>query len=459
MKNLFLLFITLTSFLSNAQLNKAGDIRKLNEFISLKKTEKGYVFIGSNGKISQEYTYVYLQNYGIIETNIVPPFDPKAIIFRESTNRCYVNDNSFRKHYHVFELMKELGTIDDYCFEEELTFSNIRDGLIEDYCWVSKDGKYAMVTPDGKFLTDLKYDAIGWFDDRESPFNFSRNRTLLFNKRKEKKRNITVILDKFTGKELFATKDSIVKYWNAKNYLIKKSKNKYYLVYKSKKQKVPIEFINLDGLPIESSIFTNVKAGKDALFMDINGKKIKSNLIPLSNFYKGHCIVLEKILEDQEFNYYGEPLYRKETNTVKIINEQFETIKILETFEQREHLESNRYHDYFNDYGQIIVSNRKESFVMDYMGNTIFKIDKKDTQIEEIYKGIYEVSDYERIYSNFYNQKGEKLINQKLLNMYRFDSFKFKEGINENYFTLYNHPNFPLIKLNKNNDIIFSEYQ
>mgnify|MGYP003469019599 FL=1 len=152
-------------------------------------------------------------------------------------------------------------------------------------------------------------------------------------------------------------------------------------------------------------------------------------------------------------------MYRKETNTVKIINEQFETIKILETFEQREHLESNRYRDYFNDYGQIIVSNRKESFVMDYMGNTVFKIDKKDTKIEEIYKGIYEVSDYERIYSNFYNQKGEKLINQKLLNMYRFDNFKFKEGINENYFTLYNHPNLPLIKLNKNNDIIFSEYQ
>jgi len=457
LKNIFLLFIIINSFLSNAQLNKSGDIIKLNDYLSLKKTEKGYVFTDYKGIVSKEYTYAYIpDSSGFIETMIVLPPD-KHIIY--ASNPCYTTDNTERKTYHIFELMKELGTIEKYSFENELTFSNIKDRRTGDYGWVLINEKYAMVTPDGKFLTDLKYDAIGWFDDRESPFNFSRNRTLLFNQRKEKKTNITVILDKFTGEELFATKDSIVKYWNAENYLIKKSKNKYLLVYKSKVHNVPKEFINLDGLPIESSIFTNIRARKDALFMDINGKKIKSELKPLTNFYKGHCIVLEKILEEQEFNYYGEPLYRKETNIVKIINEQFETIKILETFEQRDHLESNRYNDYFNDYGQIIVSNRKESFVMNYMGNTIFKIDKKDTQIEEIYKGIYEVSDNGSVYSNFYNQKGEKLINQKLLNMYKFDSFKFKEGISENYFTLYYHPNFPLIKLNKNNDIIFSEYQ
>lgn len=459
MKNIFLLFIIINSFLSNAQLNKSGDVIKLNELISLKKTEKGYVFIGSNGKISKEYTYVYLKDYGIIETNIVTPFDPKAIIFRESTNRCYVNGNSNRRNYHVFELMKELGTIDDYHFERELTFSNIRDGLSGDYGWISQNGKYAMANPQGVFVTEPKYDRPSWFDERESPYGFYRDRKLLFNQRTKKGKKVTVILDKFTRKEVFATKDSIVKYWNTENHLLKTTKNKYYLTYKSKKRKVPKEFIYLNGLPIESSIFTSPRDRRNAFFMDINGEKIKSDLIPLTNFYKGYGIVLEKILEEQEFNYYGEPLYRKETNTVKIINEQFETIKILETFEQREHLESNRYRDYFNDYGQIIVSNRKESFVMDYMGNTVFKIDKKDTKIEEIYKGIYEVSDYERIYSNFYNQKGEKLINQKLLNMYRFDNFKFKEGINENYFTLYNHPNLPLIKLNKNNDIIFSEYQ
>ena len=460
MKNIFLLFIIINSFLIHAQPIQDGELKKLNEFISLKKTEKGYVFIGSNGKISKEYTYVYLKNYGIVETIIVPPYDPDAISVERFYDRCHTgNDNSIRRDYHVLQLMKELGSIDNYHFQNELTFSNIRDGLAGNYGWVSENGKYAMVTPAGKFLTDLKYDAIGWFDDRESPFNFSRNRTLLFNQRKEKKRNITVILDKFTGEELLATKDSIVKYWNAKNYLIKKSKNKYLLVYKSKEHNVPKEFINLDGLPIESSIFTNVRARKDALFMDINGKKIKSNLIPLSNFYKGHCIVLEKILADQEFNYYGEPLHRKETNTVKIINEQFETIKILETFEHRDYLRAYRYRDFFNDYGQIIVSNRKESFVMDYMGNTIFKIDKEDTKIEEIHKGIYEVNDNSKLYSNFYNQKGEKLINQKLLNMYRLDSFEFKEGINENYFVLYYYPNFPLVKLNENNEVIFSEYQ
>jgi|SRR5690554_6870861 len=457
----FTLFIALflCSLITNAQ-RKTGEIQVINDYLSLKKTEKGYIFIDYKGNKSKEYTYVYLQNYGIVETIIVPPYDPNAIIVEHTNNKCYSgNDNSVRKDYHVLELMKELGTIDNYHFQNELTFSNIRDGLTGDYGWISQNGKYAMVTPDVKFLTEFIYDHQGWFDSRESPYGFYRDRILLFNQRKEKRKKVTVIIDKFTGNELFATKDSIVKYWNAENYLLKTSKNKYYFTYRSKKREVSKEFAYLNGLPIESSIFTSSRDRRNAFFMYENGNKIESHLMPLTNFYKGYGVVLEKSFEDQKFNYYGEPLYRKEMNTVKIINEQFETIKVLEMYEQRDHLESYNYRDFFNDYGQIIVYNRKESFVMDYTGVIIFKIEKPDIRIEEIYKGLYEVSSSGTLYSNFYNQKGEKLINQRLLDMYKFDSFRFKEGINENYLVQNYYPAFKYVTLDKENNVIDSYYK
>ena len=447
------------SFITNAQ-TKTGDVRVINDYLSLKKTEKGYVFIDYKGNKSKEYTYVYLQNYGIVETIIVPPYDPNTIIIKPTNDRCYSgNDNSIRRDHHTFELLKELGTIDNYYFKDELTFSNIRDGLTGNYGWISQNEKYAMVTPEGNFLTEFIYDHQGWFDERESPYRFSRDRILLFNQRTEKGRKVTVIIDKFTGKEVFATKDSIVKYWNAENYLLKTAKNKYYLTYKSNENEVPKEFSYLNGLPIESSIFTNCRDRNNTFFMYENGNKIESDLIPLTNFYKGYCIVLEKSLEEQKFNYYGEPLYRKEINTVKIINEQFETVKVLETYEQRDYLESYKYRDFFNDYGQIIVYNRKESFIMDYTGAIAFKTEKPDIRIKEVYKGLYEVSDNGTLYSNFYNQKGEKLINERLLKMYRVDDFIFKEGVDGNYLTLYYHPNFKYVTLDKENNVIDSYYE
>jgi len=450
----FTLFIALFlwSLITNAQ-RKTGDIQVINDYLSLKKTEKGYVFTDYKGTVSKEYTYVYVLNSGFIETTIVPPPDKRVIY---ASNPCYTTDNTEHKTYHIFELMKELGTIEKYSFENELTFSNIKDGRTGDYGWVLINGKYAMANPKGEFITEPKYDYQGSFSERGQPF---RNRTILFNQRTENGKKVTVIMDKFTGNELFTTKDSIVKYWNLETHILKTAKNKYYLTYQSKKHQVSEKFIYLRALPVDSSVYTYYRDNNNCGFMDERGNKIESELKPLTNFYKGHCIVLEKCLEEQKYNYYGEPLYRKEITAVKLINEQFETVKILENYTESDRLQANSYRDYFNDYGQIVVHNRKEATVMDYTGAIVFKIEQPNVRINEIYKGVYEVSDNGVLYSNFYNQKGEKLINQKLLNMYRFDSFKFKEGISENYFTLYYHPNFPLIKLNKNNDIIFSEYQ
>lgn len=454
----FALFIALflCSLIANAQ-PKIGEIPVINDYLSLKKTEKGYVFIDYKGNKSKEYTYVYLKNYGIIETIIVPPYDLNAIIIKPTNNRCYSgNDNSIRRDLHIFELMKELGTIDNYHFQNELTFSNIRDGLAGGYGWISQNGKYAMANPKGEFITEPKYDYQGSFSERGQPF---RNRTILFNQRTEKDKKVTVIIDRFTGNELFATKDSIVKYWNPEKHILKTANNKYYLTEKSKKYEVSEKFIYLREFPVESSVYTYYHDNNNCGFMDKRGNKIESNLKPLTNFYKGHCIALEKSLEEQKYNYYGEPLYRKEITTVKIINEQFETVKILENYTQSDRLEANSYRNFFNDYGQIVVDNRKEAFVMNYTGVVVFKIEQPNIRIEEIYKGVYEVSDNGTLYSNFYNQKGEKLINQRLLDMYKFNSFRFKEGIEENYFVQYYHPTFKLVTLDKENNVIDTYYK
>lgn len=447
----FFIALFLCSLITNAQ-RKSGEIQVINDYLSLKKTEKGYVFIDYRGNKSIEYTYVYILNSGFIETTIVPP--PNKRIIYES-NPCYTVDNTEYKTFHIFGLMKELGTIDNYHFQNELTFSNIRDGLSGDYGWVLLNGKYAMANPKGEFITKPKYDYQGSFSERGQPF---RNRTILFNQRTERGKKLTVIMDKFNGNELFATKDSIVKYWNREKHILKTAKNKYYLTYQSKKYEVSETFIYLRGLPVESSVYTYYRDNNNFGFMDERGNKIESNLKPLTSFYKGHCIALEKSFEEQKFNYYGEPLYRKEMNTVKIINEQFETVKVLETYEQRDHLESYNYRDFFNDYGQIIVYNRNESFVMDYTGAVVFKIEQPNIRINEIYKGVYEVSSNGTLYSNFYNQKGEKLINERLLKMYRVDDFVFKEGVDGNYLTLYYHPNFKYVTLDKENNVIDAYY-
>ncbi len=440
MKKVILLnMFFLSSFLCFSQgLEKKNDIKIINKYLSLVKTQRSYFFLDNQGHKSQEYTYAFLRDGGFVEITIVPPANERIVY---SYNRCYIDDNTIHKIFHLWDLMKEMKIIDDFRFvtSSDLTIENFRNGFVDDNGYASKNGKFAIITNKGEFLTDFKYRDEIFFDSKP-----------LINYYNQNGKWISVILDKSNGKELLSTKDTIVKYWNPNNHLIKNKRNKYFLTYQGKKYKVPKEFRFIESLPIESTIFTYNK------FIDIKGKKIKSNLIPYTNFYKGYCIVLEIIKEEQKYNYYGEALPQRETRMFKIINEKFETVKTLPDI--------GSINGDFNKYGQINASMKSHSsneFIMDYNGNYIIQPSKFINRIEEIYEGLYKVTD--RSYppttesseqENYYNQKGKKIINKETLRI--GSNFTFKEGVDKNYIVSYG---IKYITLDKENNVIDSYYK
>ncbi|MGV9004277.1 hypothetical protein [Flavobacterium sp.] len=444
---ILLLFILLSHFCMSQSGSQKDVVTVLNNYLSLVKTEKGYVFTDDKGNKTIEYTYVYLKNYGMIETIIVPPIDPDKPIIK-SVNRFHGNDYSIRVDFHVLDLMKELKIIDDYTFIplQELTWANIRDGKISDIGCANKDGKVAMVSNNGTFLTDFKYSSLIEDDNKA-----------IFNSYSDKGNIVVVVLDKYTGKEIFATKDSLVQYWNPENHIVKTKEAKYFLTYHSKKHKVTEEFSHVSGLPVNSSIFTyRDYLGKRSGFLDIKGKKVtpETELIPQTNFYNGRCLVLEIIKEEQKYNYYKEPLAREERRVFKLINERFETIKLLP--------EVTGVSSPFNKYGQCIVygTQRDNSFVIDFYGNEIIPASMYANRITEINEGLYEVTDKtypatneSRQQENFYNQKGEKVVSAQILEI--INGFYFKSGLNENYLTMYGHK---YITLSKDNTVLKSDY-
>lgn len=447
MKKVIFIIFLLNSFCCFSQeVLKTGDKKIINKCLTLVKTQNGYVFIGPKGQESQQYDNVYINENGSILTTILRPEDQKKI---RDKNELYFKNNNITVNWHVLDLMKELKFIDDYYFggTNDLTDENINKGFVEDYGNASKDGKMALVTNKGEFITPLKY-TNEFYSIEEPVLNYYfKNKKLL-----------RVIIDKFSGKELLATQDSIAGYWDPHNYVLKNKRGKYKLVYNGKEQKTPKDFKTLNNNPpIASTIFTYNNG-----FFDITGKKIESQLIPRSNFYKGHCIVIEIIKEVQKFNYYGEALPQKETRTLKIINEKFETVK---TLPEITHILSH-----FNKYGQIIVEKSYEvprsfsvenQFVIDYNGNEILPSTKSRNRIEEIYEGLYldidiklasEQQQLKR--SIFYNQKGEKLVNDATIKQTSY--LGFKESLNENYLICYG---LIYITLDKENNVISSHDQ
>lgn len=443
MKKAIVILFFINSFSCFSQeLLKTGDKKIINKCLTLVKTLNGYVFIGPEGQESQKYDNVYINEDGSILTTILRPADKQKI--RDKNELPY--NNNITINWHVLNLMKELKFIDEYHFggTNDLTDENISKGFVEDYGNASKDGKMALITNKGEFITALKY--TNEFYIIETP---------VLNYYLKNKKLITVVIDHFSGKELLATKDSIAAYWDSDNYVLKNKRGKYTLVYNGKIQKTPKDFKSLNNNPpIASTIFTYNNG-----FFDSTGKKIESQLIPRSNFYKGHCIVMEIIKEKQKFNYYGEALPQHETRTLKIINEKFETIK---TLPEITHILSH-----FNKYGQIIVEKSYEvprsfsienQYVIDYNGNEILPSTKSRNKIEEIYDGLY--LDIDKTFASerqklnrtiFYNQKGEKIVPENILQQTSY--LGLKESLNENYLVCYG---IVYVTLDKENNVINS---
>lgn len=462
MKNILGLVLIIFPFFYFSQ----GDYTQVNKYLALIKTENGYIFTDNKGIKSEEFTYVYFRSNGYIETIIVPPIDPNQIIkVRPIPNDTFPYkdcgypgfDNTIRNQYHVFELMKRLKMIDDYGFKPylELSWADIRDGKIDELGYASKNGKHAIVSIQGEFISDLKYNHPIYFEDIKPTFNTYT----------EKGKIVSVVLDKLTGLEFLATKDSIVRYWGPENYLLKNDKGKYFLTYQANKQEVPEIWKYVTNLSFESSLFTYKKLYTENLltkeehgFINLKGEKVEpeNEIIPYTNFYKGHCIAVEVITEEEKFDSKGNLLPQKKNRILKIINEQFETVKILD--------EVSYINSRFNKYGQIIVESKSTSengFIIDYKGNHIIPPSGFPNRITEVHEGVYRITD--RAYpasnesqqqENFYNQKGEQLVNAETLRITR--NIKFKEGIRKNYLVSYG---FKMITLDKENGLIDSYYK
>jgi hypothetical protein len=341
--------------------------------------------------------------------------------------------------------MKEMGIIDKHYLQDMSTFDEQEFEMmqIEDFGYAAKNGKYAKVSRYGVILTEFKYEN----ENLNSYTELTKNK---------KKKHISIVLDDFSGQEIFKTKDSLVTYWNPDNYIVKNIKTKtYYLTYNAKTSIVPESFSRLNGLPIESNIFTYKTEYKKLNygFTRLDGKKIKSNLIPLTNFYNGHCIALEIIKEPDSKNYYGETIHGKINSTIILINEKLETIKNLTNFK---YLDGN----YFNKYGNIIVDDNTCRFVIDYNGTAIIPYVKFDNRMKEVYEGLYYVQDYSYTKTkeseeiiNYYNQKGEKIIDPNW--GYPPKYLDFKAGKDANYIM---YGKYKLLTLDKENKIIIKNF-
>ncbi len=462
MKSILTIAMFIIPFLCYTQ----SDYKQINKYLALKKTKNGYVFTDNKGKQSREYTNVNLKNYGFIEMSISYPRSLNEIkspqpISVDTTRfeKCGtpLNDIYTKLDIHVFQLMKELQIIDDFEFYpfSEFTWADIRDGKINDIGYVLKEGKYALVSTHGEFLSEFKYNHSTYFDDNKPVINnYTENGKL-----------ITVVLDHLTGLEWLATSDSLVRYWSPENYLVKTNEHKYFLTYKAKTVEVPEIWKYVEYLSYESSLFTyknlyskNRLTVEERGFITFSGEKIepKGEIIPYTNFYNGHCLVTEVVEEEKRLDNQGNVLPQKKLKVLKIINENFETIKVLD--------EVSYIRSSFNKYGQIVVENKYETdnnFVIDYTGKHIIPPSGFANRIKEVYAGIYRItdraypsSDESRKQENFYNQKGEKLLNKRTLET-TWD-IKFKEGIQENYL-IYN--NFKFVTLDKSNRIINSYFE
>ena len=435
---IFIFFLLLLTNFSYSQENNyipIVDGGLVQNDVYLFKTKIGWTFTNNKGK---QYPY-FFKEINSIKNGIISYCNKRAI-GKGDYFPCQDEGN-----IHIFQIMKEMGIIEKHYLQDMSSFDDQEFEMmqIEDFGYAAKNGKYAKVSRYGAILTEFKYD------------NENLNSYTELNKSRKKKQ-ITVVLDDFSGQELFKTKDSLVTYWNPNNYLVKNIKTKtHYLTYNAKTSKVPESFSRLNGLPIDSNIFTYKSEYQkfNYGFASLDGKKIKSNLIPLTNFYKGHCIALENIKEPDSKNYYVETIPGKITSTIILINEKLEMIKILNNFK---YLNGN----YFNKYGNIIVDDNTCRFVIDYNGNAIIPPVKFDNRMKEVYEGLYDVQDYSYTKTkeseaiiNYYNQKGEKIVDPNW--GYAPKYLDFKIGKEANYIMYGKHQ---LVTLDKENKIIIKNF-
>ena len=432
---LFLLLITELSFSQDNNYIPIVDGGLVQNEVYLFKTKNGWTFTNKKGK---QYP-LFFKEISSIKNGIISYCNKRTI----GTGDYFPCQDEGT--IHIFQIMKEMGIIEKHYLQDLSSFSEQEFDMmqIDDFGYASKNGKYAKVSRYGSILTEFKYDN----ENLNSYTELTKNK---------KKKLITVILDDFSGQELFHTKDSLVTYWNSNNFLVKNIKTKtYHLTFNSKTYKVSESFSHLNGLPVHSTIFTyrNNNQKLNYGFVTLDGKKINSHLIPLTNFYKGHCIALETIKEPDSKNYYGETIQGKVTSAFKLINEKLETIKILTNFKYL-------YENYFNKYGNIIVDDNTCRFVIDYNGANIIAPVKFDNRLKEVYEGLYDVQDYSYTKTkeseeiiNYYNQKGEKIVDPNW--GYAPKYLDFKVGKDANYIMYGKHQ---LITLDKENRIISKNF-
>ncbi|KAF2328844.1 hypothetical protein [Flavobacterium ginsenosidimutans] len=445
-----IIFFPLILFSQENRIIKMIDGEPIKNGVFLKSTPEGWTFVNKKGvQYYKSFKSVFSINNGMVRVEENLPAD--------QTRGNSKGKTASVSEIYILEIMKQMGDINYYYFPDRYIKvgyfednSNKLDYVIElnnhtDAAGFagSRDGKYAKINKIGDVLTEFKYDHSFRF------FTVTK---------KNKSVKTYVKLDYFTGKEVFSTKDSLVRYWDTKNYIVKNTKTKKYLfTYNSHTYTVPKEFIYIKGLSQKSKIFTysfynRKKEIHEYGFIKLNGKKLKTDLEPLSTFYNGHGIVKEEIKDSLQ----------KTKIVIKIVNEQLENFRILNDITVGSD---------FDSYGNIIMSypvgeiqNIKfKDCVIDYKGNYIITPAGDWNKIWEVSDGIYHREVYyykkiDRILNSwttdeyYYNQKGEKLFqvsNEGLNRPFFFIGEKF------NYFRMSSMQNI-IMTLDKQNNVLES---
>ena len=163
MNKLITLFISfLLPLIVLGQSNVIGiETKSINQYLTLKKREGGYIFKGINGNESQKYDYVNFYNDGFVETRIIVPLTEEEIQRRANLNRVYdrcgsyYRSNDITQTVHVLQLMVELKLIDNYLFLPffpVLERDDLKREMIEDIGTAGKNGKYALVNIKGELV-------------------------------------------------------------------------------------------------------------------------------------------------------------------------------------------------------------------------------------------------------------------------------------------------------------------
>ncbi|MCR5862115.1 hypothetical protein LRS05_08145 [Flavobacterium sp. J372] len=338
--------IVIISIMALPQITSA-QITRLQELVNdiyLVHTPKGNTFSNQKGILYNEYfnaAEIKVQNCDII------------VCTRQSSGDVIKCIDT--KIFNVIQVMQALGELDTPKHNARI---------------ITKNGKYAAF--DGCIpITDFIYDEQ-FFVEGGTVLSRQDNGSRIF----------VVIKD---NREFFTTRDSIVRIWDT-NILVRNiNKGFYYFGLDKSMRPVPEQFLDVDDLDTEDSIYIyRDKSGESGY---ISNNEVVKGYRPISAFYKKYAFA-----------------YNRKNGKMTVINKRFRKIK---KFPERYYIEEE-----FDHFGVLIIYNDKREYgLVNYKGDIILPMGKD--YIEQVKGGLFFMTSWKNRAQNLLNEQKTGYYNQK----------------------------------------------